>query len=553
VDAPDVPDGSAAIDVVDLGDPGATDPGSTDPGPDPQGVEVPDGSQDLDVAPESTFIPTVEWGECPEFFSTECAHVELPLDWSQPGGQRISVLVARRPAADPNAPQLWLLQGGPGGSGGTFYKGIEAVAEKTGMSVYTLDHRGVGHSTRLGCGDPGWVQPGDMADCLATVQQEWGPGLDHFTTTAAARDLGVLIDLTRNPGQKAFVYGVSYGAYWAMRYLQIFPTQPAGVVLDSIPTPGVESFTRYDGYYDPVAKELMALCAADEACQSRLGADPWSSLQQLYAKMDNGHCPALFEKATARKSVRNILGSLLEDWYGRVYALAFVYRLYRCNAADQQALTHLFKYFFVPDEERARLGALTSYVLFWHVALAEMWEDPAPSTAELEARIAPLFFSKDLALGNPVHDQWPVYPQDEYVGQFPDTDVPVLMLQGTLDPQTPRDLAAVTATHLTAPHQTFILVPGSPHGVVLQSLVKTPGADPCGMQIVTSFLADPTGTPDTTCLADLAPVPFSFPAETNQHWLGTDDLWENPSAASPQMPLPASPLPPVPSLVLVPR
>ena len=102
------------------------------------------------------------------------------------------------------------------------------------------------------------------------------------------------------------------------------------------------------------------------------------------------------------------------------------------------------------------------------------------------------------------------------------------MLQGTLDPQTPRDLAAVTAEHFTAPHQTWVLVQGSPHGVALQSPVTTPKADPCGMQIIWSFLADPMGTPDTSCLADLAPVTFSFPAETNQLYLGTDDLWENP-------------------------
>jgi pimeloyl-ACP methyl ester carboxylesterase len=396
------------------------------------------------------------------------------------------------------------------------------------MSIYTLDHRGVGHSSRLGCDDPGWVPAVDMPDCLAAVQETWGDGLSHFTTTAAARDLGALIDRTRAPGQAAFVFGGSYGAYWALRYLQLYPNQPAGVVLDSIPTPGVQFFTRYDGYYDPVARELMQLCAADDLCRSKLGDDPWLFLERLYAKIDAGHCTRLLEPITAHQTLRNLLGALLEDWYGRVYALALIYRLDRCDAADRRALTKLFETFFVPDAERSRLQALTSNILFWHVAFAEIWEQPAPSTEELRTRIAPLFFSKDLALANPHRDLWPIYPRDEYVDGFPESEVPVLMLQGTLDPQTPRDLAAVTAEHFTGPHQTWTLVPGAPHAAALNSPVATPGADPCGLQIVWSFLANPTGTPDTGCLADLVPITFTFPAETNQKYLGTDDLWENP-------------------------
>jgi pimeloyl-ACP methyl ester carboxylesterase len=515
-----------AVDAVDTGEPGTADVGVGDVGTRPEDVGTP--PADATASPDAAVRTPVEWGECPEFFSTECAHVELPLDWSEPDGRTISVLVARRPAADPNAPQLWLLQGGPGGSGGTFHTVIETVAERTGMSVYTLDHRGVGHSARLGCDDNGWVPAPEMAGCLAAVEETWGEGLAHFTTTAAARDVGALIDRTRAPGQAAFIYGLSYGAYWAMRYLQLFPTQPAGVVLDSIPTPGVQFFTNYDGYYDPVARELLDLCAADELCRSKLGDQPWQFLEQLYAKVDAGHCRRLLGPSNAHRTLRNLLGVLLEDWYGRVYALALIYRLDRCNAGDVRALTHLYETYFVPDAERSRLLALSSAILFWHIAFAEMWEEPAPGIAELEARVAPLFFSKDLALGNPHHDIWPIYPRDEHVWAFPRTEVPVLMLQGTLDPQTPRDLAAVTSENFGAPHQTFTLVPGSPHGVALQSPVSTPGADTCGMQIIWSFLSDPMGTPDTRCLADLAPVPFSFAPETNQRYLGTDDLWENP-------------------------
>ena len=48
------------------------------------------------------------------------------------------------------------------------------------------------------------------------------------------RDLAAVLERTRKPGQRSFVYGVSYGTYWAQRYLHVAPTQAAGVILDSI-------------------------------------------------------------------------------------------------------------------------------------------------------------------------------------------------------------------------------------------------------------------------------------------------------------------------------
>ena len=49
-------------------------------------------------------------------------------------------------------------------------------------------------------------------------------------------DVGELINLFKRNGihDSAFVYGVSYGTYWAERYMQLFPRQAKGVILDSV-------------------------------------------------------------------------------------------------------------------------------------------------------------------------------------------------------------------------------------------------------------------------------------------------------------------------------
>ena len=86
--------------------------------------------------------------------------------------------------------------------------------------------------------------------------------------------------------------------------------------------------------------------------------------------------------------------------------------------------------------------------------------------------------------------------------------------------------ARATADRLTAPHQTFVEVPFSPHGVAFESPVKTPGQVTCGAQMMKGFIADPTAAPDTSCLGDLVPVQFtSEPAEVRQYF-GTTDPWE---------------------------
>ena len=95
--------------------------------------------------------------------------------------------------------QLWLLNGGPGGSGADF----EAVwylfvAMAPDLELYFIDHRGTGRSARLGC--PGaeatWSEGSETivdeewSECRDEVSDTWGDGLNGFSTTAAARDLG---------------------------------------------------------------------------------------------------------------------------------------------------------------------------------------------------------------------------------------------------------------------------------------------------------------------------------------------------------------------------
>ena len=124
-------------------------------------------------------------------------------------------------------------------------------------------------------------------------------------------------------------------------------------------------------------------------------------------------------------------------------------------------------------------------------------------------------------------EEWPIYESDEFFHKWASEDVPILMLNGTLDLQTPLEIAMNARENLSGPHQYFIEVPYANHGVVSSSPVKTLFAHDCGMQIMLDYMKDPTIEPDTSCLADLKPVDFHGNPLIALYVMGTLNIWGN--------------------------
>jgi pimeloyl-ACP methyl ester carboxylesterase len=489
-----------------------------------------------------------EWAPCPLYVdqpngpTAECARFEVPLRWSEPGGPSIEVFVQRLRGDGPVRGQLWLLEGGPGGSGADFDEWMEELhALDPSLDLYAVDHRGVGRSARLGCpaletASSEWgisVAPSEAAQCRDALLSTWADDLDEFTTTAAARDLGRLIELQAQPDEAVYVYGVSYGTYWAHRYLQLFPEQADAVVLDSIAPPGID-FVTYDLDFDGVGKDFMDLCATDPLCSSKLGDDPWATLGALSASLTAGHCPALQETwGLDRDALRTVLAYLLMSPLTRTYLPATVYRLQRCAPGDVTAIDQMLTLLF-GDQTTSYYDTLSSDALFYNVALSELWPDPDehPTLDEIAAIEDTLLITTGLTPRvAEVQGVWLAYPDDGLVDGWADTKTPLLMLNGDLDPMTPIWIAELMKPHFVEPHQTFVTVPRAAHAVTGQTPVVD-GEMMCGLAITLSFLESPTETPDTSCLADIPAESFTGDPALNELVLGTVDLWENTANAS---------------------
>lgn len=457
----------------------------------------------------------------------KCARPDVPLDWSDPDGPTIELFVKRVPAREsPARGQLWLLQGGPGG---TAY-GLEGVYSEAyrdaapDLDIYFIEHRGTGEATKLECEDFDGIsfstQPlppesleASVADCLDELDATWGDGLQFFSAPAAARDLGELIDAASDGGE-VYVAAVSYGTRWAHRYLQQFPAQADGVIFDSSMDETTDFFLFSEGL-DAAAHGILDECGTDPFCSEKLGADPWAKLNEVLDRVrDEGHCPT--EEDLGVADYRALFGALAGIGAESAALLApTLYRLDRCSPDDQEHLLELRDALVFPD---SIAGDYSSGALHFNIVFSELPGSPPDDLAEVEAGLT--VSNEQMLAYAAAWDQWPTYDPSPWLGETADTDVPIVILSGTYDANTPPWLSAAFGERFDGPAQTFVSITGGHHAAILNSPIE--GGSHCGIELVSQFLSAPTEELDTSCASQVLPLDFEdvdFP--------GAADPWED--------------------------
>lgn len=488
-------------------------------------------------APTSSPDPIAEatWSPCDRApgsgdAAAECATVPLPWDHEDPDGERFDALVKRIPAQVDATAQLWLLHGGPGASAVDDLHVLppDVALAHPSFTLYAVDHRGVGGTARLGCGAEAGDSEGAAAitetewpGCLEEVEATWGEHLPQLSTTQSAHDLATLIEVLRVPGQQTMIYGGSYGTILAQRLLHLRPDLIDAVVLDGLADPAT-GFRGYDRAMDAAGHALLDLCAADRACADHFDVRPAEAAAEVVAALDAGHCPAL---GLDGDGARNLLGAML--LYDKVRDLvpATVRRLERCDARDVEVLTALRTNIHglgaTPEQGNQGVGA--SNVLFFHVALSEMWFETADPTAIL-ADWRTLTLSTGLEVWLAARSQgWPRYTPDPRREQVPTYTGPLLILQGGLDAATPVGPALAIAERFTGELQHTALFPEGAHGLVGGATL--PDQTDCGQRLFDAFLADPRAELDTRCVQDVLPVQFDGYDTVTRGLFGTVDAW----------------------------
>ncbi|RJQ88479.1 alpha/beta hydrolase [Amycolatopsis panacis] len=214
------------------------------------------------LAPNAGATGGPRWGACPADVRSptlQCATLQVPLDYRDPGGRKIGLTISRLASTNPEKRRGVLLTnpGGPGGPGldmpgmltmpglpGTLPQNVRDTYDVIG-----IDPRGVGHSSPVTCdltkaqlelsNMPYANTPADVVKQAKVAKEEakqcassksaWM--LPYVTTANTARDLD---QVRKALGEEKISYlGVSYGTYLGAVYTTMFPQRSDRFVLDS--------------------------------------------------------------------------------------------------------------------------------------------------------------------------------------------------------------------------------------------------------------------------------------------------------------------------------
>jgi pimeloyl-ACP methyl ester carboxylesterase len=481
------------------------------------------------AAGSSAIVPqasTLHWQACTgQLAGLQCASLQVPLNYADPGGRKITLALSMVPATAPPAEQQGVMLVNPGGPGepgrslaGAVATGISPQVAAT-YDIVGFDPRGVGGSSpALSC-DPNFfkgVRP-DYIPANATAEQvlinraksyaagcerRFGWFLPYETTVNTARDMD---QIRQAFGVKQVTYyGFSYGTYLGQVFGTLFPSQVRRMVLDSTvdPTGAWYADNISQDYAFQGRIEAFFAWAAKYNSTYHLGATA-AQVQASYYKIR-----AKLKKTPIKGPDGPLIGPdelddtiLLGGYLNAVWpAFAQALSQYLNNGSSSGLISQFEEWGAQSENAFAVYNAVECADVNWPRNWAKWQSDTLHvyQTAPFEAW--------DNAWFNAACAFWPVggpaKPFQVNGAKLP----PVLMLQGTLDAATP--YAGAQNAHKRLPTARMVVVEGDGnHG---QSLETPP--DTCVQNYLNSYLAtgavpDKPGLVNATCAPTAAPAP----------------------------------------------
>lgn len=432
-----------------------------------------------------------------------CAPFQVPEDRDAPGadGRRIDLRVAliASDAEVADADVVVLLAGGPGQSAVESWPQVAAAFAPLlrHRHVLLLDQRGTGGSNALTCKavdgapDEGFDVArirARTATCLAEVSKHADPKL--YTTGMAVGDLESLRQALGAP--RFDLVGVSYGTRVAQQYLRAFPDGVRSVVLDSAVGNEHALGSAFAVNLDDALKAHSAACIATPSCAKAFG-DPWASLLRLRDVLR-----ATPADVTYRDPVDHASKTLHLD----EFSLATLARMY-AYTPETSALLPLsvaqgLKGDFAPLVAQIQmlttdLEGLSDNAMQLSVICSEdvdrITPDPADAGTLLGAQMV-----------GALQAQCAIWPRGKRSADFNapvQSDKPVLILSGELDPVTPPRYGEQIVR--TLPNGRQLVARGQGHSVMGRG---------CFPRLVGLFVDKPDAKAlDAGCIANFGPTP----------------------------------------------
>lgn len=437
-----------------------------------------------------------------------CGSIEQPLH-NNPikgeAGQTINIHFAIIPAIKPLYPTEAVLAfaGGPGQSAfdaaAVFARVLRYARES--RDVLLIDQRGTGKSGLLQCEGRDLVTQfafdESNADLVALAKtdtlackQKLQVDLSHYTTVAAAADFeAVRLALGY---KKLHLYGGSYGTRMAQEYMRKYPAAVVTATLDGV-VPFNQSLGALGVASDASVAALYSYCESSEACQQQFPRAQ-SQLQQLLQQLDlapvitktrHPRTFALIDLTLTRAKLQQAIRFAL---YSNTTRALLPYAIEQALAGDYSPLVGLMLSQDITQE-------LSVGVNFAVVCA----EDVPFWTTESRAEFAQSYLGRSwMQSAEASCAVWQTTPVAVEYTQPLQTNTPILLLSGGLDPVTPPAWAELAMTKMS--NARHLVAPYATHIVASQS---------CAPKLISQFIEQQSATSlDSSCLNQELRKPF---------------------------------------------
>jgi pimeloyl-ACP methyl ester carboxylesterase len=392
--------------------------------------------------------------------AAQCGRLAVPEDPQRPDGRRISLRIAVIPAArQPAAGALFYLAGGPGGAASTEVPTVDQLLGGVASvrDIVLVDQRGTGGSHRLSC-PPTAIRTEQVEAVAAYVRRcfvRLGSEVRFYTTAVAMDDLDAV---RRALGYgRIDIYGSSYGATAAQIYLRLHPNAVRTVMLDSGSLLSVPVYERLAVNAERALRAQLTRCSSEPACQR--------AFPRIRAELDT----LLGRKATRTQAFGHTVTLDADAVASTVHALSLEADgvplipqvVHRAVRGDYAPLAREYV-----DRVGLGLDARARLAMSFEILCSEPWArfDPGSvlrssagsylnAVAESRAR---LFARACRSVPKGVVPAGSDLPAR--------TNVPVLILAGSADPQDPP--ANMRRWKTFFPNGRLVVVRGATHGVL---------------------------------------------------------------------------------------
>jgi pimeloyl-ACP methyl ester carboxylesterase len=397
----------------------------------------------------------IAWTDCGGGF--QCGNLQVPLDYSNPQGRKISLALLRKPAtvtAD-RIGSLLMNPGGPGESGIDFMRSdLQSLSNlNRRFDLLTWDPRGVAGSTPVACVDGPQLDAylaldsvlDDPTEKQAAIQEDKnfadacqrrsGDLLPYLDSASTANDMD---QIRAAVGDEKLTYlGFSYGTLIGQWYAHLFPTHVRALSLDGVVDPTVSANDSLLGQvvgFEQNLQAFLADCRTRSTCTYGRSGDPGTKLKTAMARLDLDPLRVGNRQLTRSLAMTGVLVTLYNESYWTFLDRA----LTALDNGDGSTLL------FLADQYNQRKSDGTYDNLFNGAYQSTYCLDFAvPTDIAAYDRLGPAFVKASPFFGpwsqysNLQCAYWPVKPKH---GQEPITvsgAPPILLVGGTNDPATP--------------------------------------------------------------------------------------------------------------------